>query len=50
VSTGERGGATPSQVVDGADVAARWGFTHAGRFSALSRRRYGCSPRETLRA
>ncbi|MEJ2889629.1 helix-turn-helix transcriptional regulator [Actinomycetospora aeridis] len=31
------------------DVAARWGFTNAGRFSVAYRRAYGCSPVETLR-
>ncbi|GAA4872314.1 helix-turn-helix transcriptional regulator [Actinomycetospora straminea] len=33
-----------------ADVAHRWHFTHPGRFSVTYRRRYGCSPSETLRA
>ncbi|WAM13011.1 AraC family transcriptional regulator [Rhodococcus sp. JS3073] len=31
------------------EVAARWGFTHAGRFSAAYRRRYGKSPSELIR-
>ncbi|AWK76132.1 hypothetical protein CBI38_31930 (plasmid) [Rhodococcus oxybenzonivorans] len=31
-----------------ADVAYRWGFRHAGRFSAEYRRRYGQSPSQTL--
>jgi AraC-like DNA-binding protein len=31
------------------DVASRWGFHHQGRFAAEYRRRYGCSPAETLR-
>ncbi|QHE70373.1 AraC family transcriptional regulator [Rhodococcus sp. WAY2] len=31
------------------DIAARWGFTHAGRFSAAYRRRYGKSPSELVR-
>ena len=31
------------------EVAARWGFTHAGRFSAAYRRRYGKSPSELVR-
>jgi AraC-like DNA-binding protein len=31
-----------------AEIAARWGFGHAGRFSALYRRRYGCGPSTTL--
>lgn len=30
-------------------VAARWGFIHAGRFSGLYRRTYGCAPSVTLR-
>jgi AraC-like DNA-binding protein len=33
-----------------AEIAARWHFTHPGRFSVTYRRRYGCSPSETLRA
>jgi AraC-like DNA-binding protein len=33
-----------------ADIASRWRFTHPGRFSVAYRRRYGCSPSETLRA
>ncbi|MHC1558727.1 helix-turn-helix domain-containing protein [Actinomycetospora sp. C-140] len=33
-----------------ADVAARWHFTHPGRFSVTYRRRYGCSPSDTLRS
>ncbi|WP_214369905.1 AraC family transcriptional regulator [Pseudonocardia sp. H11422] len=32
-----------------AEVAARWGFTHLGRFAAAYRQRYGTSPSETLR-
>lgn len=32
-----------------AAVAARWGFTHTGRFAARYRVRYGRSPSETLR-
>jgi AraC-like DNA-binding protein len=28
-------------------VAARWGFLHAGRFSAAYRRKFGCLPSET---
>jgi len=31
-----------------ADVAARWGFAHAGRFSASYAARFGEHPRETL--
>jgi AraC-like DNA-binding protein len=30
-------------------VAARWGFLHAGRFSAAYTRRFGCWPSETAR-
>jgi AraC-like DNA-binding protein len=32
-----------------ATIAARWGFTHAGRFSVEYREIHGCSPREALR-
>jgi AraC-like DNA-binding protein len=32
-----------------AEIAARWGFTHPGRFSVEYRRNYGCPPSETLR-
>ncbi|CAA9265565.1 MAG: hypothetical protein AVDCRST_MAG54-2700 [uncultured Actinomycetospora sp.] len=42
--------ADPRRGATVADVAARWRFTHAGRFSVVYRRRYGCSPSETLRA
>ncbi|MFJ4175314.1 helix-turn-helix transcriptional regulator [Microbacterium sp. NPDC089696] len=31
------------------ETAARWGFTHAGRFAAAYRRRYGETPRQTQR-
>ncbi|MEU1426677.1 AraC family transcriptional regulator [Nocardia sp. NPDC005746] len=31
------------------DIAIRWGFLHAGRFSVLYRSRYGESPSQTLR-
>jgi AraC-like DNA-binding protein len=31
-------------------VAQRWGFAHYGRFAALYRQRYGCSPSATLRS
>jgi len=31
------------------EIAARWGFGHAGRFSARYRKTYGCSPSVTLR-
>ncbi|OIV35479.1 hypothetical protein BIV57_21350 [Mangrovactinospora gilvigrisea] len=33
-----------------AEIAARWGFVHFGRFSALYRERFGEAPSETLRA
>lgn len=29
------------------DIAARWGFSHLGRFSALYRAEFGCLPSET---
>jgi AraC-like DNA-binding protein len=32
-----------------AALAARWGFTHLGRFAVEYRRRYGSSPSQTLR-
>jgi len=31
------------------EVAAKWGFTHMGRFSVEYRKRFGESPSETLR-
>jgi transcriptional regulator GlxA family with amidase domain len=31
------------------EVAMRWGFTHLGRFAALYRKTYGCTPVQTLR-
>ena len=33
-----------------AAVAARWGFTHPGRFAAHYHAEYGCSPAQTLRS
>ena len=33
-----------------AGTAARWGFTHPGRFSVDYRETYGCSPSQTLRS
>jgi AraC-like DNA-binding protein len=33
-----------------AALAARWGFTHLGRFAVDYRRRYGTSPSQTLRS
>jgi AraC-like DNA-binding protein len=32
-----------------AEIAARWGFSHAGRFSTNYRQQYGCPPSDTLR-
>ena len=40
--------ADPGQV-SVAEVAARWGFSHLGRFAAAYRKRYGESPSHTLR-
>ncbi|MGN8048400.1 helix-turn-helix transcriptional regulator [Curtobacterium sp. 22159] len=40
--------AEPGQVAV-ADVAARWGFTHMGRFSGEYLRRFGEYPKQTLR-
>jgi len=40
--------ATPAQV-SVAEVAARWGFTHMGRFSGEYLRRFGEYPKHTLR-
>ncbi|WP_128643205.1 AraC family transcriptional regulator [Rhodococcus opacus] len=31
-------------------IAYRWGFTHLGRFSVAYRKKYGCTPRDTLLA
>ncbi|MFG1930641.1 helix-turn-helix transcriptional regulator [Mycobacterium sp. NPDC048908] len=31
------------------EIAARWGFGHAGRFSARYQKTYGCAPSVTLR-
>jgi AraC-like DNA-binding protein len=33
-----------------AAVAARWGFTHLGRFAFEYRRRFGVHPSQTLRS
>ncbi len=30
-------------------VASRWGLSHAGRFTTAYKRKFGCSPSETLR-
>jgi AraC-like DNA-binding protein len=32
-----------------AGIASRWGFTNFGRFAAVYRARYGCTPSDTLR-
>ena len=40
--------ADPAAGVTVAAVAARWGFSNAGRFSAAYREAYGCSPRASL--
>lgn len=39
----------PGAVISVTDVAMKWGFTHAGRFAASYRRKYGESPSDTLR-
>jgi AraC-like DNA-binding protein len=31
------------------NIAARWGFSHTGRFAVLYRKAYGQSPHTTLR-
>ncbi|MEU3255404.1 helix-turn-helix transcriptional regulator [Streptomyces sp. NPDC006997] len=41
--------ADPLGGVTVAEIAARWGFAHAGRFAALYRDAYGTSPSHTLR-
>jgi AraC-like DNA-binding protein len=41
-------GADPS-IVSVADVALRWGFSHLGRFAGMYRKKYGCSPSDSLR-
>ncbi len=41
--------ASPTAGVTVADIAARWGVAHLGRFSAAYRRRFGELPSETLR-
>ena len=41
--------ADPAQGHTVAGIAARWGFTHPGRFSVDYRRAYGLSPRQTLK-
>jgi AraC-like DNA-binding protein len=41
--------ADPTTGVTVAAIAARWGFTHQGRFAAAYRQRYGQAPTTTLR-
>lgn len=33
-----------------ADIAAKWGFRHLGRFAAEYKRRFGCLPSQTLKS
>ncbi|WP_067828437.1 helix-turn-helix transcriptional regulator [Actinomadura kijaniata] len=42
--------ADPTTGVTVAAIAARWGFTHHGRFAAEYRRRFGRPPRQALRS
>jgi AraC-like DNA-binding protein len=42
--------AQPANGESVATIAARWGFTHLGRFAVDYRRRFGSSPSQTLRA
>ncbi|WP_211214443.1 helix-turn-helix transcriptional regulator [Actinomycetospora chiangmaiensis] len=42
--------ADPTAGATVAEVAARWGFAHSGRFATAYRRAYGVSPAHTLRA
>ena len=46
----ELAAAEPTGPVTVADVAARWGFSQAGRFAAHYREAFGVLPSETLRA
>ncbi|MFH7596703.1 helix-turn-helix transcriptional regulator [Streptomyces racemochromogenes] len=41
--------ADPAGPVTVTEVAARWGFAHAGRFAAAYRSAYGATPSQTLR-
>ncbi len=43
-------GAQPANSESVATIAARWGFTHLGRFAIDYRRRFGSYPSQTLRA
>jgi transcriptional regulator GlxA family with amidase domain len=42
--------ADPTDGTSVAAVAARWGFTHLGRFAIEYRRRFGTYPSQTLRS
>jgi AraC-like DNA-binding protein len=42
--------ADPGDDISVAALAARWGFTHLGRFAIDYRRRFGCYPSQTLRS
>lgn len=41
--------ADPTRGETVAAIAARWGFTHPGRFSVTYRQSFGCHPRDTRR-
>lgn len=41
---------TPNSGTTVTDIAARWGFTHLGRFSVTYRARFGETPSQTLRS
>jgi AraC-like DNA-binding protein len=43
-------GAEPGDGVRVAALAAKWGFTHLGRFAVDYRRRFGTYPSQTLRS
>jgi AraC-like DNA-binding protein len=43
-------GAEPGDGVSVATLAAKWGFTHLGRFVVDYRRRFGTYPSQTLRS
>ncbi|WP_417812580.1 helix-turn-helix transcriptional regulator, partial [Thalassospira alkalitolerans] len=40
----------PKRTTRVTDVAIELGFSHLGRFSEMYRKKYGCTPVETLRA
>jgi AraC-like DNA-binding protein len=42
--------ACDADVTTATDVAGNWGFWHYGRFAAAYRKRYGCTPSQTLRS